>query len=136
MSITQLKTRRSPLKVSQWRRTRRTKFLWRMRSKMPLCFPRYKFLSFTSLSLPLKVKDSGHNFREENTVHSLPKIAPALQAECIGTFIGSIFIMANFSTTSTYMVEDMQMFLGIVLIINQIFSRIRICSPCWCIFKD
>ena len=40
VSIAKLKTRRSALKVSQWRRTRRTKFYWRMRSKMPLClFP-------------------------------------------------------------------------------------------------
>ena len=38
------------------------------------------------------------------------------------TFVGSIFIMAEFSTTSTYLVKDMQMCLGIVLpvIINQV----------------
>ena len=37
------------------------------------------------------------------------------------TFAGSIFIMAEFSTTSTYLVKDMQMFLGIELpeIINR-----------------
>ena len=33
---------------------------------------------------------------------------------------GSIIILAEFSTTSTYLVKDMQMFLGIVLTINQL----------------
>ena len=56
-------------------------------------------------------------------MRSLAKIAPALQAECIGTFVGSILIMANFSTTSTYLVKDMQIFLGIVLIINQVLVK-------------
>ena len=36
------------------------------------------------------------------------------------TFAGSIFIMAEFSTTSTHLVKDAQMFLGIVLITNQV----------------
>ena len=36
------------------------------------------------------------------------------------TFAGSIFIMAEFSTTSTHLVKDAQMFRGIVLITNQV----------------
>ena len=36
------------------------------------------------------------------------------------TFAGSILMMAKFSTTPTYLVKDMQMFLGNVLIINQV----------------
>ena len=43
-----------------------------------------------------------------------------LSIDYIMTFAGSIFIMADFSTTSTYFVKDMQMFLGNVLIINQV----------------
>ena len=36
------------------------------------------------------------------------------------TLAGSMLIMAEFSTTPTYLVKDMQMLLGNVLIINQV----------------
>ena len=56
----------------------------------------------------------------------------SLSVDYTVTFAGSIFIMAEFSTTSTYLVKDMQMFLGIVLpiIINQVsVERALVAKP-------
>ena len=57
MSIAQLKTRRSALNVSQWRRTRRTKFYWRMRSKMPLCYADQHSHTFDLLFCPTMLRE-------------------------------------------------------------------------------
>ena len=56
----------------------------------------------------------------------------SLSVDYTVTFAGSIFIMAEFSTTSTYLVKDMQMFLGIVspIIINQVsVERAPVAKP-------
>ena len=56
----------------------------------------------------------------------------SLSVDYTVTFAGSIFIMAEFSTTSTYLVKDMQMFLGIVspIIINQVsVERALVAKP-------
>ena len=51
------------------------------------------FLNVDRLLGAIKIKDGGHNFRYENTEHSLAKITPALQARKRMAFLQTLKIL-------------------------------------------